>query len=147
MDGASARFEPRGQRCARRPASQDFAGAITQPPAGHWYFHFKIAFPHKVLGYKCALTQRDQKHTSLVSSIMNTFVSFVLLAVCTIAAIPSILSAPLEKRADFSVGCHGNTVNANGLLTSTCTSFNGDHVPASLSLDSCVGNVNGQLIR
>ncbi|KAF7340353.1 Cyanovirin-N [Mycena venus] len=77
---------------------------------------------------------------------MNTFVSFVLLAVCTVTAIPSILSAPLEKRdGNFSFNCKEDGITANGVLTSGCADSKGAIIPASLSLDSCVGNIDGQL--
>jgi hypothetical protein len=83
---------------------------------------------------------------------MNTFVSFVFLAACTITAVPSILSAPLEKSVvtrviddGFSDVCHGNAVTSNGVLTSTCATTGSRDISASLSLDSCIGNIDGQL--
>ncbi|KAJ7912147.1 Hsp70 protein-domain-containing protein [Mycena leptocephala] len=77
---------------------------------------------------------------------MNTFVSFVLLAVCTIAAVPSVLSTPLEKRANFSVGCHGNTIDQNGVLSSTCTNIEGQQIHTTLALNSCIGVLDGKLV-
>ncbi|KAJ7925794.1 hypothetical protein B0H13DRAFT_2654197 [Mycena leptocephala] len=76
---------------------------------------------------------------------MNTFVSFVLLAVCTIAAVPSVLSTPLEKRANFSVGCHGNTIDQNGVLSSTCTNIEGQH-PYDPCSQLCIGVLDGKLV-
>ncbi|KAJ7848225.1 hypothetical protein B0H13DRAFT_2675090 [Mycena leptocephala] len=77
---------------------------------------------------------------------MNTFVSFVLLAVCTIAAVPSVLSTPLEKRANFSVGCHGNTIDQNGVLSSTCTNIERQQIHTTLALNSCIGVLDGKLV-
>ncbi|KAJ7327589.1 hypothetical protein DFH08DRAFT_816430 [Mycena albidolilacea] len=63
-----------------------------------------------------------------------------------------ILSAPLEKSVvtrviddGFSDVCHGNAVTSNGVLTSTWATTGSGDIPASLSLDSCIGNINGQL--
>ncbi|KAJ7913429.1 hypothetical protein B0H13DRAFT_2271149 [Mycena leptocephala] len=63
---------------------------------------------------------------------MNTFVSFVLLAVCTIAAVPSVLSTPLEKRANF--------------LSDATEIPSTKMIHTTLALNSCIGVLDGKLV-
>ncbi|KAJ7511392.1 Cyanovirin-N [Mycena galericulata] len=75
---------------------------------------------------------------------MSTFVSFVL-AICAMAAVPSVLSATLEKRDNFSGSCSSISISASGALTATCAFDSGTN-HSTLQLNQCVGNNNGVLI-
>ncbi|KAJ6600158.1 Cyanovirin-N [Mycena sp. CBHHK59/15] len=75
---------------------------------------------------------------------MNTFLSSVLLALCAIAAVPSVLATPLEKRDNFSKSCSNISVSTSGDLTATCLAASGS-LRSTISLNGCVGNNNGDL--
>ncbi|KAJ7660164.1 hypothetical protein DFH06DRAFT_1472254 [Mycena polygramma] len=74
---------------------------------------------------------------------MNTLLSFVLLAL-TVVAVP-----PVERAADtnFSATCVDISFDASNYdLTATCQNADGiGSTTTTIGLDSCVGNINGEL--
>ncbi|KAJ7868285.1 Cyanovirin-N [Mycena leptocephala] len=80
---------------------------------------------------------------------MNTLLSSVLLAICTIAAVPGALAAPVETRAgsSFSSTCDNIVVNTSSLtLTATCKTSGVGSSTTTIDLNSCIGNTDGDLI-
>ncbi|KAJ6555484.1 hypothetical protein B0H10DRAFT_2241387 [Mycena sp. CBHHK59/15] len=77
---------------------------------------------------------------------MNTLLSSVFLALLAMAAVPSVLTAPLQKRDSVSAVCRDFVFDADTFaLTSPCSSPGvGDSISA-ISLNTCIGNNNGDL--
>ncbi|KAJ7108299.1 Cyanovirin-N [Mycena epipterygia] len=77
---------------------------------------------------------------------MNTLFSSVFLALCTVAAVPSVLTASLQKRDSISATCRDFVFDASTFaLTATCSSPGAGDSISDISLNSCIGNNNGDL--
>ncbi|KLO08359.1 Cyanovirin-N [Schizopora paradoxa] len=73
----------------------------------------------------------------------TTLTSTVVLALCVLGA----LGAPVEERStqiNFAESCVDISFNSsNDVLTAVCKDRSGNPVSSSLSLDSCISNING----
>ncbi|KAJ7096890.1 Cyanovirin-N [Mycena epipterygia] len=80
---------------------------------------------------------------------MNTLLSSVVLALCTLVAVSGALAAPVNEPVpdtNFSSTCSGISVNLGNLdLTATCQNSSGGTETTTIGLNSCVGNTNGEL--
>jgi hypothetical protein len=91
--------------------------------------------------------------------MMNNLLSTIVLALCAMAAFPNAIAAPspvplalevetaqIGKRttASFAETCRGFILSGNTLRATCRTPQEGDKISV-IAVDSCVGNVNGDL--
>ncbi|KAF7343956.1 CNVH-domain-containing protein [Mycena venus] len=81
---------------------------------------------------------------------MNSLLSTVVVALCTLAAIPSAIASPVappQPDTNFSATCTNIGVNLSTLvLTATCQRSGGvGTTTSSIGLNSCISNTNGEL--